>query len=68
MEGIWEEKRYTNRGEIEGQRRIWRGENEGELEQNIFMTYLYKILPKNEYKKSFSDSKIFYNLSLQLNH
>lgn len=57
MEGIWGEKRYTNRGEIEGQRKIWRGENEGELEQNIFMTYLHKILPKMNIKSHFQTPK-----------
>lgn len=44
-------------GEIEGQRRIWRGENEGELEQNIFMIYLYKILPKMNIKSHFQTPK-----------
>lgn len=51
------EKRYTDRGKTEGKRRIWRGEYEGELEQNIFMTYLHKILPKMNLKSHFQTPK-----------
>lgn len=44
QKGDRERRGSQNKTGMWGTRRMWKEENGGELEQNIFMTYMYKIL------------------------